>query len=228
MKIDPLPALVTPRSLRVRAARQQQLAANATLASVDGALHVRMAELKGDLRKPVPLSAFLDALAAWNASAVYVATDLPGDALENFRKAATVRTAAVRSGLAAAGGGSASHPSGAVNFVRRPTNLPPAGVMAQDFVRSLGGPEVRALTTDALLDMYLLVAAPMFVGSASNWASLVLLLRLAMPPPVRFVRSMYLQKRKAARREGRGVTAWKMEECVRSLSTCMLLPLWRV
>ena len=190
---------------------------------MDGALHVRMAELKGDLRKPVPLGAFLDALAAWNASAVYVATDLPGGSLDSFRRAA-----ANRSGLAAADGGGASYPSSAVNFVRRPTALPPAGVMAQDFVRSLGGQEVRALTADALLDMYLLAAAPMFVGSASNWASLVLLLRLAMPPPVRFVRSMYLQKRKAARREGRGVTIWKMEECVRSLSTCMLLPLWRV
>jgi hypothetical protein len=193
---------------------QQQAATAATAAcwafapAYDAALHLRLAELHHDRRAPVDLNDFVTALS--NSSqdrVVYVASDKP-NITKDLEQVASMRASGARlrfiSHDAVAWCGSWCQSKDHVS--------------AEYVVTRVDSRTVRHITTDALIDMFSLVAAPEYVGSDGNWAGVVLMLRHAYREHY-FTRSKVLYRFNRAK-GGSGTThTWQATDLCRNDST---------
>ena len=130
------------------------------VALAEAGVHVRTSELGDDCardlcRERVSLDSYAYVLKQLDVRSLFVASDVNSTAA---RLGALVPTR--------------------VSISRRDTYLLPEGTMAEKAADKLTPQQVKALTTDAILDMLLLARAPYFIGTESSWLKVVLSLRL--------------------------------------------------
>ena len=194
---------------------QQQAATAATAAcwafapAYDAALHLRLAEFHHDRRAPVELNDFVTALS--NSSqdrVVYVASDTP-NITKDLEQVASMRASGARLRFI-------SHD--AVAWCG--SSCQTKHLSAEDVVTRMDSRIVRRITTDALIDMFSLVAAPEYVGSDGNWAGVVLMLRHAYREHY-FIRSKVLYRFNRAK-GGSGITqSWQANDvCLNDSTAC--------
>ena len=197
-----------------------------TVPSHDLGLHVRRSEFTGDARAPVPVSDFvLEAQAKagkrFAERVIYVASDVAN--------VTTQLRAELRGDRQQQPRFVAYRGARADTVCNTQTRQRCSAV--EKLVKAADAETVRRLTAHALIDLLVLASAPEYLGSVGNWASLVLLLRLARSR-TQFARSTYLSRYKAAY-QGATLT-WTAESCLAETHTvtcrldkrCRLLPLW--
>ena len=176
------------------------------------AVHIRGSEFTGDARVPIPLADYIKLMAQLPPSArrvIYLASDVP-----NITSQMELQMVDWPGGwkprfVAGAGFG--------ISLVLSTRDKSGQHPSAESAVSRLKTEEVRRVTTEALIDMYALAAATNYIGTASNWAQVVLLLRLAANR-THFGRSSRLSKFKRA---FSGQTQiWHAAPCADRTATC--------